>query len=260
MLKIGITERGDAGIDTSWEEKIRNGSVDGAILITKCITSNFIEKTMDLYRNSYKMIIHCTCTGWGGTPMEPNVPNYKKQIDQLVKLIKRGYPMERCVLRIDPIFPTEKGMNAVQNVIIYACESGLKDIRIRISIFDEYRHVKDRFKERGWPNIYGSAFQATDKQLNMVIERLAENDIRFECCAEDRLFARTRNIGRYPYLFIEAGCVSQKDLDILNIPYTDDMTINMQNRSGCTCLSCKTELLTNKKQCPNGCVYCYWRN
>lgn len=36
--KIGITEAGDAGVDLSWVDKM--GSVDGAVLITKCISPN----------------------------------------------------------------------------------------------------------------------------------------------------------------------------------------------------------------------------
>lgn len=30
-------------------------------------------------------------------------------------------------------------------------------------------------------------------------------------------------------------------------------------RKGCLCPSNKYELLKNKKQCPHGCLYCYWR-
>lgn len=37
--KIGITEAGDAGIDLSWVDKL--GAVDGAIVITKCVSVDF---------------------------------------------------------------------------------------------------------------------------------------------------------------------------------------------------------------------------
>lgn len=39
--KIGITEAGDAGLDLSWANKL--DTVDGAIVITKCITPDFYE-------------------------------------------------------------------------------------------------------------------------------------------------------------------------------------------------------------------------
>ena len=34
--KIGITERGDAGLDVSWVGKL--DAVDGAVVITKCLS------------------------------------------------------------------------------------------------------------------------------------------------------------------------------------------------------------------------------
>lgn len=39
--KIGITEAGDAGLDLSWANKL--DTVDGAIVITKCITPVFMK-------------------------------------------------------------------------------------------------------------------------------------------------------------------------------------------------------------------------
>lgn len=44
-MKIGITERGDAGRDFSWESKL--SSVAGAVLITKNITDAFIDKVIE---------------------------------------------------------------------------------------------------------------------------------------------------------------------------------------------------------------------
>ena len=34
-LKIGITERGDGGLDQSWRKSLADHVVDGAIIITK---------------------------------------------------------------------------------------------------------------------------------------------------------------------------------------------------------------------------------
>ena len=103
-MKIGITERGDASIDYQWVEKLP--SVDGTILITKNLTDRFIDTVIKCYGNGDKLIVHATCTGWGRTDFEPNVPDYKTQLHQLKKLIKKGFPADHCVLRIDPIFPT----------------------------------------------------------------------------------------------------------------------------------------------------------
>lgn len=57
-MKIGITERGDAGIDLSWYEKL--SLVDGTILITKNITSGLKYKLMQAYLSGKKSscIVH----------------------------------------------------------------------------------------------------------------------------------------------------------------------------------------------------------
>ena len=64
-----------------------------------------------------KLIVHATCTGWGNTDLEPNVHDYKWQLAQLKKLIGAGFPTNHCVLRIDPIFPTNNGLKRVIEVL-----------------------------------------------------------------------------------------------------------------------------------------------
>ncbi len=60
-------------------------------------------------------------------------------------------------------------------------------------------------------------------------------------------------------IFEICGCVSLKELKLFNLNPDKNMLENMQNRHGCHCLSCKTELLSNKCQCPYKCMYCYWK-
>ena len=129
-MKIGITERGDASIDYSWVDKLNN--VDGAIIITKNLNEKLQTKILEA---SKPIIVHCTCTGWGGSYLEPNVPNYKEQLNNLKSLIDKGFLKSHCVLRIDPIIPTTEGIERVKNVLEYAKDLYLFDtIRIRISI------------------------------------------------------------------------------------------------------------------------------
>jgi len=47
-------------------------------------------------------------------------------------------------------------------------------------------------------------------------------------------------------------------LDILGI-VTETEEGGFQ-RKGCMCLKGKTELLTEKRICPSGCLYCYWKD
>lgn len=264
-MKIGITERGDASIDYQWVEKLP--SVDGTILITKNLTDRFIDTVIKCYENGDKLIVHATCTGWGRTDFEPNVPDYKTQLHQLKKLIKKGFPADHCVLRIDPIFPTLSGLNRVMEVIheFQKQKTGIK--RIRISVYDEYHHVKERLKAAGYRPCYGENFHASPKQMESVANALRQFSYctyshhgqvtmrnQFETCAEDLL------VKRYPHSFKQVGCVSNKDIELMGLEPVLNKEENGQQRTGCHCLTCKTELLTNKYRCPNQCIYCYWKD
>lgn len=247
-MKIGFTERGDAGLDFAWLEKLK--TVDGAVLITKFCNDMFIKKVTEAYDAGYPFIVHGTCTGWGNTVIEPNVPVYTEQIDQMVKLVQAGFPKERLVLRIDPIVPNPEGLQRVQNVISYMdTKTELEDIRIRISVLDEYKHVKQRFLDLGLQPVY-SSFYASKEQMQSVIDCLKPTGHVFECCAE-------------PFLkescFIHQGCLSEEDLKRMGLIIPKDLFTNPQQRHGCMCLSCKKELLTEKKRCPYQCSYCYWK-
>ena len=248
-MKIGITERGDAGIDLSWVSKI--DTVDGMVLITKNLNESFCLQVLDLHKKGYKIILHCTCTGYGRTELEPCVPDYITQLNALKSLIERGFPADHCVLRIDPIFPSKKGMKRVMQVMHYFISLNTGITRIRISLVDEYKHVKERYYKRGWTPLYGDNFYPSYEQKKLTADVLNQYSFTYELCAEDD-FLKMLNNGQI------VGCISTKDLHIMGIP-AEEMAINPQNRKGCHCLSCKTELLTDRKPCPHGCVYCFWR-
>lgn len=242
-MKIGITEAGDAGLDLTWTNKM--SSVDGAILITKHITDAFIQKALK-YKN--KVIIHATCTGMGGSIIEPNVPTYEEQLSQLRKLIFFDFPEDQIVLRIDPIVPTKKGLMTAQKVID---ASPVK--RIRFSVLDCYPHVRERFQMKNIPLPYGNNFQAPDEFFDDMKAWISSQnpDISFECCAEPAFL----NFEKVKC----TGCVSEQDLKLLGLELDKDYIQGAQ-RAGCMCLSCKTELLEHKKKCPHGCLYCYWKD
>ena len=262
-MKIGITERGDAGLDLSWAANLANDCVDGAVLITKNITPKFMDKVLELHKAGKKMVLHCGCTGWGGTALEPGAPSYQTQIESLCGLIRSGFPAEHTVFRIDPIFPTENGLKRVQEVLGHFLKEwpGPEKPRVRISVLDEYPHVKRRFRQMGYEPIYGKDFTADDRQFFAVIKALYNyrtfvKDGLFETCAEPGLLA----MDPFGQVFKKTGCISANDLALMGLPVTF-MGINPQNRRGCCCLSCKTELLptTGRCQCANRCAYCYWK-
>ena len=248
-MRIGITEQGDSSIDYSWVDKLN--FVDGAIIITKNLTDKFIDTFIEQSK-SHKLILHCTCTGWGHSTFEPNIPTYKEQLSQLKKLTQKGFNPKYIVLRIDPIIPTKAGLQRVEHVLSLFKELDLDITRIRISIYDEYPHVKERLINMGYSPCY-SNFQANETQLKSVIDVLSKFNYKYEVCAEGQLYKLK------PEIFSTNGCVSYKDLKLFNIE-ANNLRINNQNRLGCCCLSCKTELLENKKRCPYKCTYCYWQD
>ena len=251
-MRIGITERGDASIDYGWVNKAAR--MDGTILITKNLTDKFIQTVINLHNNGVKLIVHATCTGWGNTDFEPNVHDYKWQLTQLRKLIDAGFPASHCVLRIDPIFPTDNGLKRVVEVLqkFERLDTGVT--RIRISVYDEYKHVKERLKAKGYQPCYGNNFYASKQQMLSVANTLSLFPYKFEVCAENILAQN------FPQTFEQTGCISTKDFAVLGIKTVPNLSENGQKRSGCHCLTCNTELLTNKFRCPNQCIYCYWRD
>lgn len=250
-MRIGITESGDASIKYDWTQNINN--VQGAIIITKNITDKFIK---EILVHKDKCILHCTCTGYGATKIEPKVPDYKTQINQLSKLINAGFPVEHVVLRIDPIIPTNKGLKVAQNVFEYAIQNIQGLSRIRVSLLDMYNHVQKRFYEV-FKTVPYTSFHApkemqknADKLFKYILNKYPQ--ISIESCAEKGL-----------EIPIKTGCVSSSDLRILHIEQPSELNLKF-NRQSCLCISNKTELLTH---IPNktgythcyGCLYCYWK-
>lgn len=254
--KIGITEAGDAGKDLSWVDKL--DTVDGAVVITKCISVDFHDAVIV---NKDKLIVHATFTGYGGSVLEPEVPDIYDEFDAIMTLVKNGFPKEKIVIRVDPIIPTTKGIDLALRVIKSFMDIGFS--RFRVSIIDMYPHVRDRFKQSNLPLPYGEFGFTPNKDQIAAVDEMLKNaryywyslgnrklfgdELRIECCAEPGL----KNV-------IQCGCISNYDLSLLNLK-TDDSDSCGYQRPNCLCYSGKTELLKNKKQCPHGCLYCYWR-
>ena len=243
MLKFGITEAGDAGLDFSWADKL----LDGNIIITKHLTTKNTQLLKLLVENQDKIILHATCTGFGGTKMEPNVPKPIEVYEGMQELIRHGFPVNQIVLRTDPTIPTEKGIERVVNVWELFKDSGIK--RVRYSIIDMYSHTKERIlKEYGKLPFEG--FKAPQYMINNLLNamepfRNAPYSYSFEACAED--------------LPDRIGCISKKDYEILGLDTSTIQEGGFQRKT-CACCAGKTELLTHKKRCPSGCLYCYWKD
>ena len=258
---IGMTERGDAGINHIWAEKIKNPNCAGAILITKAIWNKLFRQKALTALQLKPIIIHAGITGWGNTKMEPFVPKYENSIEAVRELIDSGFPADHIVLRVDPIYPTDEGIERATNVIKMA-KAIIPDVkRIRISIYDDYHNAREEILRRGFPAIDSitkwkneTERRPTPEQVDRVAKALiaVRPDQVYECCAEPEIAKA------YPDHFVWTGCLSKKDCDIMHITVPEGTTINNQQRFGCRCLSLKRELLSEKKRCAHNCAYCYW--
>lgn len=226
-MKIGITERGDAGLDFAWQKTC--STCDGTILITKSLSQRFIHAAAKV-----NCIVHTTITGLGGSIFEPNVNSWQESA-HLFKLLIDTLGAKRVVLRIDPIIP---GFQTAAWEVYKALHLDLSDkTRVRISFLDLYPHVALRFKNSGICLKY-SSFHAPIS----IRKSLATSFPDAEVCGEPG--------------FNCTGCISKTDLQILGLE--PDLTQKCAQRFICNCLASKTELLGNRKQCPNKCLYCYW--
>jgi hypothetical protein len=229
MAEIGVTERGDAALDPGWLPWVEGGKP--AILISKDPFRLCDALTLRHSKN-LNIIVHATITGFGGTFLEPNVPSVARSITGYYALCK-FLGSKRVVLRVDPVIPTEKGIETALFVISHH-EPGS---RVRISFIDNYDHVKERLKEFE-AELPWDSFHAPLELRRKAWEELGKPEVcgepDFECC----------------------GCVSEEDCKVLEV---EPIKKSKKQRTFCSCLANKTELLTRKEQCHHGCLYCYWK-
>jgi DNA repair photolyase len=240
--RIGITESGEIAFNLDAFDRLYEGN----IIITKRLTNAVNKK---LVEHQDKIILHLTVTGMGGSRIEPFVPKAEDTYKKLLELLENGFPVSHVVLRVDPIVPTEKGIETALGVITAFSGLGIK--RLRFSFLDNYKHVKKRFKEEGIAELYGGEFHAP-------LELRQEYARKIEEVAHDGGFETVEACGEPGIESV--SCLSQRDVDILGL--TDKITLegSAEQREGCGCPANKSELLRIRPhQCENKCLYCYWR-
>ena len=240
--RIGVTEAGEIAYNLDVFDRLYKGN----IIITKRLTDKLIEK---LIEHKDKIILHLTVTGMGSTRIEPFVPTPQKTLEKLHKLLDGGFTTSHIVLRIDPIVPTRKGVETAMGVLRLFRGLGIK--RVRISFLDNYKHVRERFKEIG-VELYNGEFHAPLKERLKCLTTI-------KYCAEECGYETVGACGEPGIDSIP--CLSQKDIDILDL--TDEIVLegSAEQRKSCGCPANKSELLRVKPhRCENKCLYCYWRD
>ena len=147
----------------------------------------------------------------GSTRIEPFVPTPQKTLEKLHKLLDGGFPTSHIVLRIDPIVPTRKGVETAMGVLRLFRGLGIK--RVRISFLDNYKHVRERFKEIG-VELYNGEFHAPLKERLKCLTAI-------KYCAEECGYETVEACGEPGIDSIP--CLSQKDIDILGL--TDEIVL-----------------------------------
>ena len=230
--KIGITEGSDAALDNRWYKWVKDGKP--AILLTK--SPKLLYEQLQEFEK-YNIITHLTITGNAKTILEPNVPDTAESIEYFKKFLEL-IGNERVILRIDPIIPVMPYLKNSYDVLDKVKSLCGKDIRIRISIYDNYKHTDKRLKELGI-------------------------DLKYEGFHYP-LYAR-RNIWKImgePNTCGEPGlpstpCLSEYDCKILGV---EPGISERWQRKDCGCLNNKIELTPLKEPCKHNCAYCFWKD
>ena len=248
-FKFGITERGDAGLDLSWQNRLN--AVVGAIIISKSASKEFEQA---LLKHKNKCIYHATCTGLGGTIFEPNVPPVQEKLKHIWRLIDQGFPKKQIIIRIDPLMPfswletMEKHLGIkdyilkLKEILQFAEENGIYSIRY--SYLDFYKSTIKRLSKL--PVKFNSnGIQEKDFiRLNEI-----NNNLIYSACAEFKVPKEEK-----------VGCISNEDLKRLGLENQYMFTGNSLQRYGCLCPKQKLELLNKNYQCEHKCIYCYWND
>lgn len=259
MLKIATTETYDPTLCIDlWYN--RASEFDFLLYITKrmnaAVTKIFTNPD-SLWNHAVKpSIIHVTCTGWGGSELEPSVQTTAQTVKEVEKLIDFGYPIDRIVWRCDPIIPTKTGLEKFKESVAAASELKIK--RVRSSILQMYKHSLERMTDfevcREITDMYSGGFfpkNFSQNEINAISEVVRQyRDISFESCASLKL----SQCG-----FSTNGCMSEKDLIINGIDPETSGLLKGNQRQNCSCLL-KHQLIPggfSRGRCPHGCLYCY---
>lgn len=244
--EFGVTETFDPSLDFSWIPNLKLGN----IIITKRLNDKLIQALLD---NICRIILHLTCTGMGGSKLEPFVPDKYILKDKLIELIELGFPIKQVVLRISPIIPTKHGISLALDVINLFSDLGIT--RVRFSTINMYPHVKERFKALGLEIPYQShsspiilkkmLLQAFAGNYRLDVQDGLEEDV----CGE---------IDFRKGLIEKISCVSNKDLEILGLQDKIILDGSGWQRPNCGCPVNKKQIMRLKPQrCGHKCVYCY---
>lgn len=120
MTQIYNINECDAFYDTNWDGTLESNYKD-TIFVTKTVPSpDTLAKLLKFTKNPY---IYITITGYGDTIMEPGIPDWFKTLVQ-AKELQETTKFNGIVIRIDPIIPTQKGIEKALKIFQTAINKG----------------------------------------------------------------------------------------------------------------------------------------
>lgn len=134
---VSYYKSGDPTRDFSWVSKL----TDINVIRTKRITDEFIDVCI---KNKHRIYLHIEISGMGQTMFEPNIPSVKQIRDQIIKLIKLGFPQTQILIIVSPILQNDNGLNALKLLMrIFTEFKPLYVRRMRFKLI-QYREIDDK--------------------------------------------------------------------------------------------------------------------
>jgi DNA repair photolyase len=172
-----ITLAGEPAINTSWALKLKDMKDDEHLTLITKNPGAFIKSELEyaIEQNKGKVTLYICITGYGKTPMEPEVIMPITAMMSMKYLIDKGYDV---VLYINPIIPTTSGFEKVRDVIGHAHDilGSLKNLKIKIDFIQHISNCDARGLELPWITEESNSLPREDNEklglisINTIIE------------------------------------------------------------------------------------------
>lgn len=224
------------------EAKIPSG--EPIVLYTKAKLPPHLLKI--IYKST-NVAISYTITGWGGTWLEPCVPNTKDMVKHINSVMCDLDP-KRIRLRIDPVIPTVEGMIRAGAVAMFI----ENHINIITSILQLYKSHEEMACRLG---IDLSHYTITSGRAKFVKEEVTLKWLNYLYRIASWTIGQVQFCGM-PYPVpgaIHQGCIDLTLLEAIgaNVP----IILQGKQRPGCKCIVNKKQIVQGK--CGHSCIYCY---
>lgn len=174
MTNIYSINECDAFYNIDWTGSKETNYKD-TIFITKTVPDkNTLKKLLNFTQNPF---IYITITGYGGTILEPDIPDWFNTLVQAEEL-KKTTGFQGLVIRINPIIPTEKGIEKALKVFQTAISKGFDKFSYEMLQLTEETREKFQKNRLPMPPDISKANPLTLLKFKDKIDEWKQNGIR----------------------------------------------------------------------------------